>query len=242
MVNFWRVVNSVIKEADAIVEVVDARTVENTRNIEIEDKIKKVGKKLIVAINKCDMISKKESEAIQKRVPNSIFISSVERLGTRKLREKILRSSNKKEIKVGVLGYPNTGKSSLINALKGRAVARVSAQSGHTRGLQLIRISKRLTLIDTPGVFPYKEKDEGKHAMTSARSTHDIKDLELAVLELIESLNGKIEKHYRVKKHKDTEETLEAIAIKLKKLKKRGVPNTKLAARTIIQDWQAGKI
>ena len=241
MVNFWRVVKKVIDEADVLLEVLDARMIDETRNIEIEDKIAASGKKLIFVINKSDLISQKEAEQKKKELGNAVFISSTERQGTAKLREKILACKSG-EIKVGVLGYPNTGKSSLINALKGRAAAKVSSQSGFTRGYQFVKISQRITLIDTPGVFPYKEKDNAKHAMTSARSTHDIKDLELTALELIDSLQGKIEKYYDVAMHEDVEDTLEAIAKKLGKLKKGGEPDTKLTAKVIIQDWQAHKI
>ena len=58
------------------------------------------------------------------------------------------------KFKVGVLGYPNTGKSSIINALKGRASAPTSPVSGYTKGMQWIRASKRMYLLDPPGVFP----------------------------------------------------------------------------------------
>ncbi|MBU0461705.1 MAG: 50S ribosome-binding GTPase [Nanoarchaeota archaeon] len=242
MKNFWKAVNNVIRYSDVLLEVLDARAVDETRNSEIEKKIEKQNKKLIFVINKCDMIEKEESEKIKKSLPNSVFVSATERLGTKKLREMILSSSNLPEIRVGVLGYPNTGKSSIINALRGRASAKTSPRSGFTRGKQLVRVSKRLMLIDTPGVFPYKEKNEAKHALTSARSLHDIRNPELAVLQLIQSLKGKVEKFYDVKKHDDVEETLEDIAIKLRKLKKGNLPDTRTAAQIVIQDWQKGKI
>ena len=236
-------VNKVIREADILLEVLDARTVEETRNIEIERKIEKSGKKLIYVINKSDLIEKDDAEKLKKSIPNSVFVSAVERTGTKKLRDKILAcSGNYAEVKVGVLGYPNTGKSSIINALKGRAAAKTSSVSGYTRGVQKVRISRRIMLLDTPGVFPYKERDEGKHAMTAARSTHDIKDVELAAMDLIEALKGRIEKYYDAEKGADAEETLENIAVAMKKLKRKGEPDTKLAAKTIIHDWQIGKI
>lgn len=243
MANFWKVVNNVIKEADVLLEVLDARSVDDTRNIEIENKIEKSGKKLIYVINKCDLIEQNEAEAIKKRLPNSIFMSAVERLGTKKLREKILTCcGTMKEVKVGVLGYPNTGKSSIINALKGKGSAKTSAQSGFTKGKQLVRISRKIVLIDTPGVMPYREEDAGKHAMTSARSFHDLKDPDLAALQLIEALKGKVEKHYGVSVSDDPEDTLEAIALKMNCVKKGGKPDIATASKKLIQDWQKGKI
>ena len=58
MRGFWKTVNYVIKEADIILEVIDARFPELTRNPEIEDKIK--NKVLILVINKCDLVEDKE--------------------------------------------------------------------------------------------------------------------------------------------------------------------------------------
>ena len=240
--NFWKIVNRVIDDADVVLEVLDSRTVDKTRNLEIEKKIEKSGKKLIYVINKCDLIEQDESERIKKELEHSVFTSAIERLGTRKLREKILACSSKAPIRVAVLGYPNTGKSSIINALKGKTSAKTSSQSGYTKGKQYIRVSKRILLIDTPGVFPYKEDDESKHAMTAARSTHDIRNPETAVLDLIDALKGRIEKHYDVEVHDDPEETLEAIAVKTNNMKKGGVADTLKTSKKVIHDWQTGKI
>ena len=51
-----------------------------------------------------------------------------------------------------------------------------------------------------------------------------------------------IEKYYKVEENNDKEEILEAIAIKLKRLKKKGVPAVKITARIVLRDWQEGKI
>ena len=56
MKNFWRVVNTIIKEADIILEVIDARFINETRNSEIEEKINFRNKKIIYIINKSDLI------------------------------------------------------------------------------------------------------------------------------------------------------------------------------------------
>ena len=240
--NFWKTVNEVIRNSDVILEVLDARTVDETRNLELEIKVDKLGKKLIYVINKCDLIPKSEAEKIKKSLPHSVFVSATERLGTKKLREKILASCSKTPVMVGMVGYPNTGKSSVTNVLKGKTVAPTSSQSGYTRGKQLIRISRRIMLMDTPGVFPYREQDQSKHALTSARSTHDLKDPETAVLDLITSLKGKIEAYYDVEVNTDADETLDTIAKKTNNMKRGGVPDTIKTAKQIIHDWQTGKI
>ena len=58
MASFWNIVNKVIRESDILLEVLDARMVKETRNKEIEDKVKKSGKILIYVINKCDLVEK----------------------------------------------------------------------------------------------------------------------------------------------------------------------------------------
>ncbi|MFC1741799.1 GTPase [Nanoarchaeota archaeon] len=242
MPNFWVVVNKVIREADILLEVLDSRMIDETRNQEIEDKVKHSGKPLIYVINKCDLVEKSKLDKVKKELRPCVFMSATEHLGTTLLRKAILKLAPKDKFKVGVLGYPNTGKSSIINALKGRSAAPTAPISGYTKGLQLIRVSKRMYLVDTPGVFPYKEKDEKKHALIAAKTFTNLKDPESSVLGLIESMPDILERFYKVKHNKDPQDTLEAIAIKLNKLRKGGLPDSNAAARIILRDWQTGKI
>jgi ribosome biogenesis GTPase A len=242
MPNFWRVVNDIIRESDILLQVLDARLIKESRNKEIEDKVKKADKVLINVINKCDLVEKSKLDKAKKELMPCVFVSAKEHLGTTMLRTEILKNAKKEIVRVGVLGYPNTGKSSIINALKGRASAPTAPISGYTKGVQLIKVSKRIYLLDSPGVFPYKEKDEAKHAMIAARTFADLKDPEGSAMELIEKFPKLIEKYYTAKHHQDPEETLEEIALKLKKLKKGGLPDLNAAARIILKDWQRGNI
>src|SRR3989344_8471730 len=139
MPSFWRHVNKVLVNSDIIIEVLDARMIEETRNMEIEEKIERLGKKILYVITKCDLADIKKLEEERKRLRPSVFISSTEKLGTTILKKKILELCHGERVVVGVVGYPNVGKSSLINALSGRGSARTSAQSGFTKGLQKIR-------------------------------------------------------------------------------------------------------
>jgi hypothetical protein len=242
MANYWVLVNKVIRQADVLLEVLDARMIEESRNIEIEEKVLKAGKKIIYVINKCDLADKKELERVKKTLRPSVFVSAKEHLGTSYLREEILKNAPSGEFVVGVLGYPNTGKSSLINVLLGRAVAKTSPVSGYTRGIQTVRISQRMQVIDTPGVLPYKEQDEAKHAMISAKTVGNLKDPEDAAIRMIGLFPSTFERYYSVEHSDDPEETLEKIALKLKKLRKGGLPDTHAAAMMLLRDWQAGKM
>jgi ribosome biogenesis GTPase A len=83
------------------------------------------------------------------------------RAGSRALRERIKieakRLKVKRGVQIAVIGYPNTGKSSLINFLIGRSSTPVSQQSGFTKGIQKLRLSTGIFLMDSPGVIPDAE-------------------------------------------------------------------------------------
>jgi ribosome biogenesis GTPase A len=242
MTNFWKIVNKVIAESDVILEVLDARLVDETRNIEIENKIKKKNKKIIYVINKCDLVDKELMDKRKKELDHCIFVSALEHLGTTMLKKKILHLGQKDKIIVGVLGYPNTGKSSIINALSGSSKARTSSVSGYTVGIQKIKASNRIYLLDTPGVIPFEEDDNFKHAVIAAIDPSKINEPDMIAMQLLEYLDGTIERFYEIEVLEDYEETIENIAKKFNKLKKGGVPDVDQASRMIIKDWQSGKI
>jgi ribosome biogenesis GTPase A len=249
MPNFWRVVNAVIERSDVLLEIVDARLPNLTRHAEVEDKVGRSRKKLILVINKVDLIGQRQAEKIKKRLGKEypvVFVSSIEHQGTKKLRDIIHAVANKEQIIVGVLGYPNVGKSSIINVLKGRKSASTSSQSGHTRGLQKIRITKRIMMLDTPGVLPFSEKDTTKHVLIGTTMFSHVKDPDIhacGIIDICHKIDGNIIPHfYDIKPGADAYETIEAIA-KRRNMKMKGNKyDIDRAARLVIKDWQIGKI
>jgi ribosome biogenesis GTPase A len=224
--------------------VLDARMINGTRNAEIEKKIQHLGKPLIYVLNKSDLVDEHTIMQYKRAIPNSVFLSAKLHQGTNKLREKIMMAAariKKEHVKVGVLGYPNVGKSSVINALKGRAAAKTSSISGHTKSLQKVRTGK-IMLLDTPGVIPYKENDNLKHNMIGTIDYSKEKDPDVVVMQLMHEFPGIIEKFYDIKNSKDKESSLEAIAKKKSMLRKGSELDTRRAATMILKDWQAGKI
>ena len=241
MPSFWKHVNSVLEQAEIIIEVLDGRLIEESRNREIEEKVKRMNKKLLFVINKCDLVEQKKMEEAKRKLHPSLFVSCREHFGTTMLKKKILELSKGKETVVGIVGYPNVGKSSLINALSGRGSARTSPESGFTKGLQKVRVDKRILLIDTPGVLPYLEKNEGKHVLMSTIDYGKIKDPETAALQIITDKTELVRDCYQVKGD-NPEEILEEIAMKFNRLQKGGEPDLEATGRIVIKDWQAGKM
>jgi ribosome biogenesis GTPase A len=245
MKNFWEIVNKVIEDADILLLILDARLVRETRNREIEDKVRGAGKPLIYVITKCDLVTKREAEAWKKKLRPSVFMSAKERLGTSKLRERILIEAQKAKLKwrvlrIGVLGYPNVGKSSVINVLKGKKSAPTSSLSGYTKGVRNVKIGPRIMLIDTPGVIPYMERNPVKHLLIGTTDFTKSKDPDLDAMELMRRFPGKIESFYGIGASGDSEKSLIRIAIKKNMITKGGRPDIMRAARVILRDWQRG--
>ena len=247
MSSYWETVDKAIWDADVILLLLDSRMVRESRNREVEEKVTALGKPVIYVITKCDLIPKEKGEVWKKKLNPCVFVSARERLGLGKLRERILieaqRSKIKrKSIRVGILGYPNVGKSSLANAMKGKHSAPVSPSSGFTKGVQKVRADKRILLLDTPGVIPYHEKDEAKHGMIGSLDFSNVKEPDLAAIKLMRRFPGKVETFYGVKNTKDKEVVLEDIAVKKNLKMKGGKPDINRAARMVLKDWQRGEI
>jgi len=243
MGSFWKHVNNVLREAEIIIQVLDARMVEETRNHEIEEKIEKWEKKILNVITKIDLVDLEKVKVMRSKLRPCIFISSKNKQGTTILKKKILELSKGKAVIVGVVGYPNVGKSSLINALSGRGAAKTSSESGYTKGMQKIKVDNKILILDTPGVFPDREKDDSKHGKIGAIDYGKIKDPETAALHLIMGEKETILKHYQLEyKGDDSEEILEQIAFKFNLVSKGNTPNLEVAARKVLKDWQTGNI
>ena len=229
-------VREVIDDCDVLIEVVDARDIPGTRSQQLEQLIRKKKKKLIIVVNKIDL-------ARPKRLPqgNVVLMSATKRKGTKMLRSAIHASYPKMiKIKAGLVGYANTGKSSIINALGGGA--RTSSRPGFTRGTQWLKVTNRIMLFDSPGIIPRGE-GEMKLAIKGAYDTTKLKDAVGTALRLIDKIGSKkLVKVYKVEPFEDTYEQLEELAGKWMMLKKGAELDLDRASKKLIKDWQVGKL
>ena len=161
---FWIIAKKIVKDADIVLEVLDARFPNITRISRLEKMAKE---KLILVINKADLVSEKVLDNIKTEFKNSKYVL-VSSKNSRNILELIKLIRNKG--KVAVIGYPNTGKSTLINKLSSGGRAKTSSESGFTKGKQLIAGKRGIMLMDTPGIVPFEDRDEVRLGLVSGIS------------------------------------------------------------------------
>jgi hypothetical protein len=247
-------VKEVIRISDIVLEVLDARFLKETRNIELERMIIDLGKKIVFVLNKADLIDVqelKQSGKLEELAPY-VFISAKTRIGVKELRTRIKieakRMKQQRTTHIGIIGYPNTGKSSIINVLAGGGHARTAAEAGFTKGMQKIRLAKGILLLDTPGVMPEREAPAHqtlhakKLSLIGVKTFDKAKNPELVVFQIMKAYPGVLENFYGIEAEGDSEKLIEELGRRYKFLAKGGKIDSDRAARMILKDWQIGKI
>jgi ribosome biogenesis GTPase A len=275
---YWNSIKQIIRESDIILEILDARAVSISRNAQLEELIKNFNRPRIFVINKVDLINKKDLElaveTLAKENENAaiVYVSNRNKKSAKNLLAKIRQvfakygkrqdfykspiiarpyREAKGDIVVGVVGYPNVGKSTIINAVSFTSKAKVSSKSGTTHGVHWISAGKDIKLIDTPGVIPLSYVNEADLGFIAAKSPERLKDPEGVAGKIIEQFikQNKIEKlesFYSFKVSEDEKENPYLILEKLAKakghLKKGGVADETRTSIMLVKDWQDGKL
>ncbi len=240
-----------IRKSDLVVEVLDSREPDLTRSKYIERKAREMGKKLMIVINKGDLVPievlkgwKRYFEEVE-GIP-TVYIAATLHKGTKELRDRmkeVLRGGGV----VSFMGYPKTGKSSIINALKGRHSASTSAHPfahGYTRAVQLFRIDSKLLAWDTPGVIP----PDGNELERVIRGSNvdELEDPVRVAVKLIQRVEGFNPNAFREAygvEYSDPYDLLSKIALKRGWIYKSDrEPNIDEAAKALIRDYHDGKI
>jgi len=254
-IGFPKVVLDVIRISDVVLEILDARFIEKTRNIPSENLVKELGKKLIYVINKADLavISEIKEEVARLGLEPYVIISSKSSQGRKNLRDKIKIEVKRLKVThakahVGIIGYPNTGKSTLINVLAGGGRSKVSSESGFTKGMHKIRFSKDILILDTPGIIadkdaPATQKENiSKTAEIGVKNYTNVKDPYVIVVHLMRKHAKAIESFYDINSEGDSEVLVEKLGRKRNVIKKGNIVDVERVSRIILKDWQAGII
>ncbi|MEM3364173.1 MAG: GTPase [Candidatus Micrarchaeia archaeon] len=239
------ITNKIKRECDVVLVVADARSPGTIFRFRPYP-----GQETILILNKIDLCTEEEIRTLREKYRGAILMSARTRKGKGHLLHTLIRIAKEKEhlIKVGVIGVPNVGKSSIINLLRGKRSARTSPTPGETKGIQWLKLNKNILLYDSPGVFIRDPGEEAiAHASTvSAEKMKNPEEAATKVLSHIIKTRGRIHvaAHYGIEIAESDDEyaILEKIAVRNGMLLKGGELDTDRAAKRVIHDWQTGKI
>lgn len=159
---------------DVVIEVRDARIPLSTSHPQMDSWLG--NRKRILVLNREDMISSADQNAwatyFARQGTKVIFANGQHGMGTMKLgrlAKALAAGVNVKRrakgllprpVRAGIVGYPNVGKSSLINRLLKRRLCPAAPRPGVTRALKWVRFGEDLELLDSPGVIPMRISDQ----------------------------------------------------------------------------------
>ncbi|TKA77581.1 hypothetical protein B0A49_02835, partial [Cryomyces minteri] len=152
--------------------------------------------------------------------------------------------SDRKQISVGFIGYPNTGKSSIINTLRKKKVCTVAPIPGETKVWQYITLMKRIYLIDCPGICPPNTNDsEEDILLKGVVRVENVQNPEQYVAAALKKCQPHhIERTYDVKGYNNAVEFLEMLARKGGRLLRGGEADLDGVAKMVLNDFLRGKI
>uniref|UniRef100_A0A1A7WLA5 Guanine nucleotide-binding protein-like 3 n=1 Tax=Iconisemion striatum TaxID=60296 RepID=A0A1A7WLA5_9TELE len=146
-------------------------------------------------------------------------------------------------VKVAVVGFPNVGKSSVINSMKGMVACNVGTVRGTTKNMQVVHILKNLKLMDSPGIVASPNNPAVSMTLRSLQVEEGHLSKFDAVKMLLKQCNSsQIMLQYNVPDFKNSLEFLTLLAKKRGFLQKGGVPDTEQAANTFLDDWTGAKL
>lgn len=165
----------------------------------LESHIKtKTCKHLILLLNKCDLVptwvTKNWIKHLSVEFPTIAFHASINKPFGKHTLLDLLRQYSKllkdrKHVSVGFVGYPNVGKSSVINTLCGNKSCKAAPVPGETRVWQYVSLTKRVHMIDCPGIVPPEEISDAAKILKGVIRVERVSDPENYILPMLELVN-----------------------------------------------------
>ncbi|KAI1723245.1 NGP1NT domain-containing protein [Ditylenchus destructor] len=183
----WGELYKVIDSSDVVVEVIDARDPMGTRCKHIEEFLRKEKphKHLILVMNKVDLIptwvTKRWLKILSTELPTIAFHASIQHSFGKGSLISVLRQfarihKDRKQISVGFIGYPNVGKSSIVNTLRRKKVCKTAPLAGETKVWQYVTLVDNIYLIDCPGVVYPQGDTETQIILKGVVRVENVKD------------------------------------------------------------------
>lgn len=264
MVKAKKIIREHVKLVDLVVEVVDARIPTASRNPDLLSIIQT--KPIVMVLNKADLADDKstrrwiehyDTSGLPSIATNASIKSGVKQLIKWLLRQlepikakQQLKGRINYRPKVMVVGIPNVGKSSLINALGGKASAKTGNKPGVTRGQQWIRLDK-FDLLDVPGVLwpKFECKEVGlKLAVTGAIGDHvfQVEEVVMWLLNYLkDSYPANLMERYKIDsdlKQVAADEVLDIIGRKRGCIITGGIVDKLKVAEIVLKEYREGKL
>ena len=251
-----------LKLIDVVVELVDARIPHSSKNPDIDTMAN--GKSRVLLLNKADLADREKTAAWKTYYEAAGYyvvtvdskagfgikeVGSVVALACREKTERDRRRGIKnRPIRAMVVGIPNVGKSTFINAFAKKAVTKTGNKPGVTKGKQWIRLNRDVELLDTPGILWPKFEDRAvglRIALIGSINDEILVGTELG-FELSNFLTknypGLLKAKYGVEECDDGNEMLLRVARARACLKKGGELDVEKAAGFLLDDFMNGKI
>lgn len=257
-----RMMQENMKLIDLVIELVDARIPLSSRNPDIDELGK--GKARLVLLNKSDLAEERMNNAwaefFREKGFAAVKVNSKKGNGLKQIqgaiqeacREKTERDRKRgilnRPVRAMVVGIPNVGKSTFINALAGKACAKTGNKPGVTKGKQWIRLNKQVELLDTPGILWPKFEDQkvGLRLAFIGSIKDEILNTEELALEFIKFMGGEypgvLEEKYQIPFWGDCFEALRGIAESRHCLVRGNELDTEKAASLLLDDFRNGRL
>lgn len=162
-----------------------------------------------------------------------------------------LKPSKSRRLRILVAGIPNTGKSTIMNTLAGKKVAKTGNVPAITRQQQRTSLKNKIDIYDTPGIlWPILENQNGAYKLAASGAISDTainyNDIAVFILKyLIEKYPDSIKERYQITNIENTKDpslTLENIGSSRGCLKKGGIVDLQKTSELLIRELRAGKL